>query len=236
LFKEGYFEIQDEGSQLMSAFSLFPGRVSSLLSERPVTEKRDGLDPFPATLRSEPLTFVDACAGAGGKTLAVCDLLAGKGRVFAYDISEKKIRGLRERIGRSGDRNVKAIALPPVLSDELKGFENKADRVLIDAPCSGLGVSRRNPDAKWNRKPRGGSGTTVEKPVTDLQAEVLRTYASLVRSGGRLIYGVCTFGKNETVEKSDQFLASHPDFALEARGFTGPRDTDGFFMASFRKH
>jgi 16S rRNA (cytosine967-C5)-methyltransferase len=231
-FKNGFFEIQDEGSQLMAAFSLFPAEVGALISDRPMTGSRAG-DRFPACLRSKPLKFVDACAGAGGKTLAVSDLMAGKGQIFAYDIFEKKLRGLKQRIDRAGERNVKPVHLTNL--NEVSGFTESADVVLIDAPCSGLGVSRRNPDVKWNRKPLDSAKLSSEKSVQELQREVLNAYSTLVKTGGRLVYGVCTFGKSETIDQVAAFLRDHPAFSLESQGFTGPRDTDGFFMASLAK-
>ncbi|NDG83816.1 MAG: RsmB/NOP family class I SAM-dependent RNA methyltransferase [Proteobacteria bacterium] len=230
-FKEGFFEIQDEGSQLMSAFALFPHRISPMLRDRPVTQKTE-VEAFPATVRSVPLDFVDACAGAGGKTLAVSDLMAGKGRIFAYDLYESKIRGLKTRVARSGERNVKALLLDRDSTEGVSGFQGSADVVLIDAPCSGLGVSRRNPDVKWSRKPLEKIRRTVERTVHELQDEVLRTYSTLVRPGGRLVYGVCTFSKDETCDRVSSFLQGQEGFKLEAQGYAGPRDTDGFYMAS----
>ena len=231
-FKNGFFEIQDEGSQLMAAFSLFPHEVSALISDCPVTGAKE-VAHFPVTTRARALKFIDACAGAGGKTLAVSDLLEGKGQIFAYDIYEKKLKGLKQRIDRAGERNVK----PLLISDAqtLDEFSQSADVVLIDAPCSGLGVSRRNPDVKWNRKPLDSAKQLREKSYPELQWEVLNAYSSLVKKGGRLVYGVCTFGKSETIDQVERFIVANPSFSLERQGFTGPRDTDGFFMASLLK-
>jgi 16S rRNA C967 or C1407 C5-methylase (RsmB/RsmF family) len=231
-FKNGFFEIQDEGSQLMAAFSLFPKEIGKLISDRPVTGARQS-EAFSVANRAKPVKFVDACAGAGGKTLAVSDLMSGKGQIFAYDIFGKKLRGLKQRIDRAGDRNVKPLHVTG--PEAILEFSDSADVVLVDAPCSGLGVSRRNPDAKWNRKPLDSAKQNAEKSVQELQSEVLDAYAGLVKAGGRLVYGVCTFGKSETSDQVARFLASNPRFSLEGQGFIGPRDTDGFFMASLVK-
>lgn len=234
LFQQGLFEIQDEGSQVMAAFALFPEQMAARLSTAPMTAKSPGT-PFPADLRSEPKVVIDACAGAGGKTLAMADLMAGRGRVFAYDIFERKIRNLKMRLARSGESNVQALVLPRGEDGSLDKHLGSADVVLIDAPCSGSGVLRRNPDAKWNRKPLELSKREGDREMLDLQREVLERYGRMVKPGGRLVYGVCTFNRKESVDPVAEFLKTHPEFEPEAQGFVGPYDTDGFFMASIKR-
>jgi 16S rRNA C967 or C1407 C5-methylase (RsmB/RsmF family) len=234
LFQQGLFEIQDEGSQVMSAFAMFPEVLAPRLSATPMTTKVPG-PVFPADLRAEPKVVIDACAGAGGKTLAMADLMAGRGRVFAYDVFERKIRNLKMRLSRPGENNVQALVLPKGDDGSLEKHRGSADVVLIDAPCSGSGVLRRNPDAKWNRKPLELSKREGDLEMTDLQREVLERYWPMVRPGGRLVYGVCTFNRRESVDAVAEFLKTHPDFEPEAEGFVGPYDTDGFFMASLKK-
>jgi 16S rRNA C967 or C1407 C5-methylase (RsmB/RsmF family) len=232
LYHQGYFEIQDEGSQFMAAFSLFPERAGVLLGNSPVVEKR-GHEALPANLRSEALRVIDACAGAGGKTLAISNLMGGRGQVFAYDVFEKKIKSLRVRLDRARENNIKAVLIAPSNSDLLESYRNTADVVLVDSPCSGHGVLRRNPDIKWNRKPLSLPKGRSERPMGELQYQILSGYSTLARPGGRVVYGVCTFHREETLAVVARFLETHPDFELHSSGFMGPYDTDGFFMASF---
>jgi len=218
----------------MSAFALFPDEVGRILSKTPVTEKAERV-AIPSSLRSEGVRVIDACAGAGGKTLALADLMRGRGQVFAYDIYEKKIKGLKLRLERAQENNIKAVLIPEDQPDFLDSFRNTADVVLVDAPCTGYGVMRRNPDIKWNRKPLELYKREGDRPITELQEDILKGYASLAGQSGRVVYGVCTFNRSETVDVVTKFLASHPDFKLETMGFVGPYDTDGFFMASFKR-
>ncbi len=232
-FKQGYFEIQDEGSQIMSLYALLPESVRPHLRDRPGVER----SPFPSLpndLQAAPMEVVDACAGAGGKTLALSDLMGGRGRVYAYDVFEMKVRNLRQRIDRAGERNVQAKLLPRTGDPGLTPFEGKSDVVLIDAPCSGTGVLRRNPDTKWNRKPLEQAKVEGSLPIGTLQESVLETYSRLVKPGGRLVYGVCTQNRAESTERIEKFLQTHQRFSLDSSGFIGPFDTDGFFMASLR--
>lgn len=232
-FKQGYFEIQDEGSQIMSLYALLPESVRPHLRDRPGVER----SPFPSLpndLQAAPMEVVDACAGAGGKTLALSDLMGGRGRVYAYDVFEMKVRNLRQRIDRAGERNVQAKLLPRTGDPGLTPFEGKSDVVLIDAPCSGTGVLRRNPDTKWNRKPLEQAKVEGSLPIGTLQESVLETYSRLVKPGGRLVYGVCTQNRAESTERIEKFLQNHQRFSLDSSGFIGPFDTDGFFMASLR--
>jgi 16S rRNA C967 or C1407 C5-methylase (RsmB/RsmF family) len=232
-FKNGYFEIQDEGSQIMSLYALLPETILPLLGDRPRVE-RGVAPPIPKDVQAPALEVVDACAGAGGKTLALSDLMGGKGRVFAYDVFETKIRNLKQRVDRAGERNVQARLLPRNGDNGLTSFEGKSDVVLIDAPCSGTGVLRRNPDTKWNRKPLEQAKAEGSLPIAMLQDSVLEQYSRLVKPGGRLVYGVCTQNRAESTGRIEHFLETHPRFSLDSSGFMGPFDTDGFYMASLR--
>jgi 16S rRNA (cytosine967-C5)-methyltransferase len=235
-FKKGWFEIQDEGSQFMSLFALESEKMKGFLSPTPSVSSKKDVEKFgPENLKSiAPKIVIDACAGAGGKSLAIADLMKGQGRVYSYDVYEKKIQSLRKRAERSSDRNIQAILLK---SDEvnrkqqLEKFYQTADRVLIDSPCGGHGVLRRNPDSKWNRKPLSGKGKELD--ICELQRKVVLDYAPLTKIGGEMIYGVCTFSKKETLDQVEWIQNHLPGFELRSKGFIGPYDTDGFFMASF---
>lgn len=232
-FKNGYFEIQDEGSQIMSLYALIPEAIRPHLGDRPRVE-RGSTPSIPKDIQAPPLEVVDACAGAGGKTLALSDLMGGKGRIFAYDVFETKIRNLKQRVDRAGERNVQARLLPRTGDSGLAPFESKADVVLIDAPCTGAGVLRRNPDTKWNRKPLEQAKSLGSLPIAALQESVLEQYSRLVKPGGKLVYGVCTQNRAESTGRIERFLEAHPRFSLDSSGFIGPFDTDGFYMASLR--
>lgn len=234
LYHQGYFEIQDEGSQLMAAFSLFPGEVGAVLGGSPIVE-RPVNHARPEIPRSSGVRVVDACAGAGGKSLAIADLMGGKGQVFAYDVYDKKIKSLKVRLERSSENNIKAVLMPTDQANFLDPYRESVDVVLVDSPCSGHGVLRRNPDIKWNRKPLALPKGQSERPISELQTEILSGYAGLARPGGRVVYGVCTFHKEETLGVVNGFLAANPGFELEAMGYSGPYDTDGFFMAAMRR-
>jgi 16S rRNA C967 or C1407 C5-methylase (RsmB/RsmF family) len=237
-FTEGYFEIQDEGSQVMSLFAISPDDIAPMLSSAPaITRKK--FEANPTLLKKlkglSPMTVVDACAGAGGKTLAMADLLEGQGRLFAYDIYEKKINSLRKRAERAQERNIQAVVLEREPKAQIESFYGSADRVLIDSPCSGLGVLRRNPDIKWNRKPLNSEVLDQQVPIAELQHLVVTNYAPLVKVGGEMIYGVCSFSKSETVDQVKWIEENFKDFELTHSGFIGPHETDGFYMASFKR-
>ncbi len=234
-FEKGYFEIQDEGSQFMSLYSLYPEFFGGRLKDAPQTEK------FAQTDVSNlpdlgPITVVDACSGAGGKTLALADGLKGKGRIYAYDVYERKVRSLKQRAERAQERNIQGVLVTPADYSSIQKFENTADVVLVDAPCSGYGVLRRNPDTKWPRKPFDEKKRDSEIPLPELQLKVLEAYSKYVKPEGRLVFGVCTFLKEESLEPVQAFLKNHSEFELQSEGYLGPYDTDGFFMASLKKH
>ena len=229
LYESGAFEIQDEGSQILSYFTLWPEIFGDLLQKKP------GKVQIPKVLPALPAqapawTIIDACAGAGGKTLAIADALAGKGRIYSYDTSERKLQALRRRAARAGATNVQAVAV--VEGNEghvVERFRKRANIVLVDAPCSGWGTIRRTPDIKW-RQP-----LDVLERMPLIQERLLDAYSELVMSGGRLVFGVCTFRKAETVDVVESFLISHPDFTAAQGGYMGPGPTDGFFMQAFTR-
>lgn len=229
-FTQGLFEIQDEGSQVMAAFAVDPTSYLTLLADRPALSK-----PVPdlAALRNKPapkpLNIVDACAGAGGKTLALADLLHGKGRVYAYDTSLKKIQALKKRV-RGQANNIQAMTIPAGEEAEfLKKYAATADVVLVDAPCSGWGVFRRNPDIKW----RQDRSALSEMP--EIQFRLLGLYQSLLKKGGRLVFGVCTFRPEESTAVVERFSKEFPDFQAVGGGFLGPESCDGFYMYAWEK-
>jgi 16S rRNA (cytosine967-C5)-methyltransferase len=228
-FKSGAYEIQDEGSQLMALFALWPNEFLPMLRKVPGAcrewPKEKEVPKAPGTW-----TVVDACAGAGGKTLAIADAMLGRGQVFAYDVSVRKLESLKQRFRRAGLTNIKGVAVTEGAESSVVGkFRESADRVLVDAPCSGWGVLRRNPDLKWRQDPDSLSR------LKDLQARLLDAYCPLVKPGGILTYGVCTFRKAETTEQVKGFLERHPEFTSVGGGFFGPGPSDGFFFHAFEK-
>lgn len=180
LFLAGKIEVQDEGSQLLG-YLLEPKRGDIV---------------------------VDFCAGAGGKTLMMGALMCSKGRIYAFDISEKRLNNLKPRLKRSGLSNL----YPRLISNEndikIKRLTGKIDRVLVDAPCSGLGTLRRNPDLKLRQSPQ-----SVERSKCK-QAAILSSSANLLKPGGRLVYATCSFLPEENQEIIEDFLASHTQFTL----------------------
>jgi 16S rRNA (cytosine967-C5)-methyltransferase len=179
LYKEGSIEVQDEGSQL----------IARLVAPR----------------RGEMV--VDFCAGAGGKTLALGSLMRSTGRIYALDINAKRLAGFGPRLKRSGLSNVHPAAIHSENDPKVKRLAGKIDRVLVDAPCSGSGTLRRNPDLKW----RFDENELAR--VNDVQASVLRAAARLVKRGGRLVYATCSLLATENQQVIEQFLREHPHFA-----------------------
>ncbi len=175
LFEDGAIEVQDEGSQLLAD----------------VVGARRG--EF----------VIDFCAGAGGKTLALAARMASTGRLYAFDTNERRLANLGPRLARSGATNVQTQVIADEHDPRLARFAGKADRVLVDAPCSGLGTLRRNPDLKWRQSP----GSIRE--LTALQASILEAAARLVRPGGRLIYATCSLLREENEAIVEAFLATH---------------------------
>lgn len=217
LFTDGKIEVQDEGSQLLAHL---------------VAPKRGQM-------------VADFCAGAGGKTLAMGALMRNTGRLYAFDVSEKRLNNLGKRLKRSGLSNLNAQVISSETDPKLKRLNGKFDRVLVDAPCSGLGTLRRNPDLKWRQMPEDLAELVVK------QAAILNRAAKLTKSGGRLIYATCSLLRDENEAIAEAFLAAHPDFVLlnasdilkqqhididtgeYLRLLPHTHQTDGFFAAVF---
>ena len=223
-FLDGWCEVQDLGSQLLARLG-GPGRGR---------------------------TVVDFCAGAGGKTLALGSLMHNTGRLYALDRSAPRLARLKPRLARSGLSNVWPIAISGLRDERLKRLRAKADLVLVDAPCSGLGTLRRNPDLKWRQKPQD------QASLQALQKEILDAAADLVAPGGRLVYATCSTHRAENEDQVRDFLGRAPDFsrasaqeALSRQGLVLPESwwafspdgdmrlwphrsgTDGFFASVF---
>jgi 16S rRNA (cytosine967-C5)-methyltransferase len=178
LFTRGDVEVQDEGSQLLA-----------LLTE---------------AKRSEMV--VDFCAGAGGKTLALGAMMRNTGRLYAFDVSAHRLDALKPRLARSGLSNVYPAAIANERDDRVKRLAGKIDRVLVDAPCSGLGTLRRNPDLKWRQSPQAVDELRAK------QAAILHSAARLVKAGGRLVYATCSLLAAENEDITAAFTAEHGDF------------------------
>lgn len=183
-FTRGAIEVQDEGSQLLALI---------------LDAKRGEM-------------VVDFCAGAGGKTLAIGATMRNTGRLYAFDVSGHRLDALKPRLARSGLSNVHPAAIAHERDDRVKRLAGKIDRVLVDAPCSGLGTLRRNPDLKWRQSPKA-----VEELVAK-QAAILASAARLVKPGGRLVYATCSVLPQENEAVAEAFSAEHKDFVLEDAG------------------
>jgi len=201
IFKEGLFEVQDASSQLVAPF----------------------LDVKPGQ------RVIDTCAGAGGKSLHLASLMENKGQIIALDIYGHKLKELKKRAKRDGAHNIETR--PIESTKTIKKLKNTADRVLIDAPCSGLGVLKRNPDSKWKMQPE-----FIQK-IRETQAEILDNYSSLVKSGGKLVYATCSILPSENEKQVELFLANHPEFKLVEDKKVSPVTSgfDGFYMALMEK-
>jgi len=202
-FKKGYFEVQDASSQLVAEF----------------------LDVKPGQ------RVVDTCAGAGGKSLHLAALMENKGQLIAMDIYGSKLKELKRRARRNGVHNIE-----PREIDSTKVFKKlygSADRVLIDAPCTGLGVLRRNPDSKWKMQPE-----FLEK-IIKTQYEIIRSYSKIVKLGGKMVYATCSILPQENNDQVISFLASDEgkDFALvkEKKIYASKSGFDGFYMALLQR-
>ena len=219
LFQDGAIEVQDEGSQLLAQI---------------VGARRGEM-------------VVDFCAGAGGKTLALGAFMRNTGRLYAFDVSEKRLAKLKPRLARSGLSNVHPVQIAHENDAKIKRLAGKIDRVLVDAPCSGLGTLRRNPDVKWRQNPQ----SVIE--LNDKQKSILSAAARMVKPGGRLVYATCSILDEENEDIVAQFLSSNEHFALvpmsevlaeqkiplEMRDylklFPHLHQTDGFFAAVFER-
>jgi len=197
IFKEGHFEVQDASSQKVAAF----------------------LD-----LNEPNMRVIDACAGAGGKSLHIAALMQNKGKLISMDVEQWKLDELRKRARRAGVSNVETRLIEENTVHELKDF---ADRLLIDAPCSGLGVLKRNPDAKWKLQ-----ADFIEN-IKKTQQEILDKYHVMVKTGGKMLYVTCSIMPSENQNQVATFLANHSNFTLEKEEIVLPSTSgyDGFYMA-----
>ncbi len=223
LFTRGDVEVQDEGSQLLAA----------LLAPR----------------RGEMV--VDFCAGAGGKTLALGALMRNTGRLYAFDVSGHRLDALKPRLARSGLSNVYPAQIAHERDERVKRLAGKIDRVLVDAPCSGLGTLRRNPDLKWRQSPK------ALEELGAKQRDILASAARLVKPGGRLVYATCSLLRSENEAVAEHFASTQPDFEplpagaalaaaqversaeLDTAGYLRlwphRHETDGFFAAAWQR-
>jgi 16S rRNA (cytosine967-C5)-methyltransferase len=149
---------------------------------------------------------VDFCAGAGGKTLAIGASMRSTGRLYAFDTSAHRLDSFKPRMARSGLSNVHPAAIAHERDDRVKRLSGKIDRVLVDAPCSGLGTLRRNPDLKWRQSPQSVQEMAV------LQAAILQSASRLLKVGGRLVYATCSLLPQENEEIAHAFSVANPDF------------------------
>ena len=223
LFKQGAIEVQDEGSQLLALL---------------LDAKRGEM-------------VVDFCAGAGGKTLAIGAAMRSTGRLYAFDVSAHRLDALKPRLARSGLSNVHPVAIAHERDERIKRLAGKIDRVLVDAPCSGLGTLRRNPDLKWRQSPQAIEEMAVK------QLAILQSAARLLKPGGRLVYATCSLLQAENEQVADAFAQAQPGFkplaaadVLQAAGVAGAQalcqgqalrlwphrhGTDGFFAAIWER-
>ncbi|MFT4684505.1 MAG: 16S rRNA (cytosine967-C5)-methyltransferase [Flavobacteriales bacterium] len=196
-FKRGYFEVQDASSQLVAPF----------------LEVKPGM------------RVIDTCAGAGGKTLHLAAMMENKGQIIALDIYAGKLAQLKKRAKRAGAHN---IEMRPIENTKvIKKLKESADAVLIDAPCSGIGVLKRNPDSKWKLQPE-----FIEN-IKKTQAEILDTYSQMVKVGGKMVYATCSILPSENENQVKKFLESHKEFAFVKDRKVSPSKSgfDGFYMA-----
>ena len=195
-FKEGFFEVQDASSQ----------KIAELLDVK------------------EGMRVVDACAGAGGKTLHIAALMKNKGQIIALDIYEWKLAELKRRAKRAGAFNIETRFIDD--NKVIKRLHNTADRLLIDAPCSGLGVLKRNPDSKWKI-----DEDFINRIKTE-QENILQNYSKILKKGGKMVYATCSILPSENGEQVRKFLAENTEFALVKEENIMPSDGyDGFYMA-----
>ncbi|PWB40428.1 MAG: SAM-dependent methyltransferase [Rhodocyclales bacterium] len=220
LYLDGTIEVQDEGSQLLGVL-LAPKRGEMV---------------------------ADFCAGAGGKTLLLGALMRSTGRLYAFDVSDKRLARLKDRVARSGLSNVHPVTIANENDIRIKRLAGKVDRVLVDAPCSGLGTLRRNPDLKWRQTPEGVA------ELARKQHDILKGASRLVKKGGRLVYATCSILPEENEAIVAAFLAAHADFRqvsaqeiLEKQGIAlecgetlrlapHTHGTDGFFAAVLERN
>ncbi|MFN3942225.1 MAG: RsmB/NOP family class I SAM-dependent RNA methyltransferase [Flavobacterium sp.] len=204
LFKEGFFEVQDASSQLVAPF-----------------------------LEVEPgMRVVDACAGAGGKTLHLASLMQNKGQIIAMDLYESKMKQLKLRAKRNGAFNIEYRIIDS--TKVIKKLHDKADRVLIDAPCSGLGVLKRNPDSKWKLQ------EAFIEDIKKTQQEILQNYSKMVKPGGLVVYATCSVLPSENQLQIKNFLQTEwgKNFTFVEEKILLAHQTgfDGFYMAKLKRN
>ncbi len=200
-FKDGLFEQQDAGSQEIAPFC-----------------------------EIEPkMRVIDACAGAGGKTLHLSALMQGKGQLLALDTAPWRLEELKKRARRAGAFNIEVRVIDS--NKVIKRLEGSADRVLIDAPCSGTGVLRRTPDSKWR------DSTAYLNELRHTQADILERYSAMVKNGGLVIYSTCSIMPSENSAQVQAFLQKHPEFTLqEEKQLLPSQGFDGFYMAKLKRN
>lgn len=202
-FQDGFYEVQDGGSQLIAPY----------------------LEPEPS------MRVVDACSGAGGKTLHLAALMQNKGSIIAMDVEGWKLEELKKRARRNGVDTIETRVIDG--SKSIKRLENSADRLLLDVPCSGMGVIRRNPDTKWKLKEEH-----LEK-VKSIQREILDTYPAMLKKGGLMVYATCSLLDEENRAQVDDFIERNQGaYTLLRDQIILPQqfNTDGFYMALIRKN
>lgn len=199
-FRKGLYEVQDAASQRIAPFL----QVES------------------------GMTVIDACAGAGGKSLHLAALMGDAGRIISMDIEGWKLEEVKKRASRAG---IKCIETEFIRGKKtIKYWGGKADRLLLDAPCSGLGVLRRHPDTKWKLT------KDSYDEVRETQEEILDTYCKMVKPGGKMVYATCSLMPGENENQVAEFLSCHDEFELEEQIRTWPSEGwDGFFMARFKR-
>ena len=200
-YKQGLFEIQDASSQLIAPFLQL----------------------------KEGMTVIDACAGAGGKSLHISALMKNKGKIISMDVEERKLIELKKRAVRAG---ANSIEVQLINSGTIKKFKNTADRLLLDVPCSGMGVIRRNPDAKWKLS------LDFINQVKKTQQEILSNYSQMLKPGGIMVYATCSILPSENQDQVEQFLSKNKNAFefIEDRKILPSEGFDGFYMAAIKKN
>jgi 16S rRNA (cytosine967-C5)-methyltransferase len=199
-YKQGLFEIQDASSQLIAPFMQL----------------------------KEGMTVIDACAGAGGKSLHIAAMMKNKGKVISMDVEERKLVELKKRADRAGVSIIKTQTINPTTIDK---FKNTADRLLLDAPCSGLGVIRRTPDAKWKLS------LDFINQIKNTQQQIISNYSQMLKPGGIMVYATCSILPSENQNQVEQFLDKnkiHFEF-IEDRKVLPSEGFDGFYMAAIKR-
>lgn len=199
-FQSGFFEVQDGGSQMIA----------------PYLEVKPGM------------RVIDACAGAGGKSLHLAALMENKGSIIAMDVEAWKLKELQKRARRNGAHNIETRPIENAKS--IKRLNASADRLLLDVPCSGTGVIKRNPDTKWKLRPEH-----LDR-VRKIQADIINDYSKMLKSGGKMVYATCSILRSENEDQVEKFLANHPEFTFISDQRVNPSEwSDGFYMALLQK-